>query len=38
MDIVLASAFVILIVGGVVSYSIATASGRPAETRRRRPF
>jgi formate hydrogenlyase subunit 3/multisubunit Na+/H+ antiporter MnhD subunit len=40
MDIVLAWALVILIVGCVVGYSVraTTASTRPAEPRRRRPF
>jgi hypothetical protein len=40
MDIVLASVLVLLIVGCVVGYSVRaeTASDRPAEPRRRRPF
>jgi len=40
MDIMLASALVLLIVGCVVGYSVRaeTASDRPAEPRRRRPF
>jgi ribose 5-phosphate isomerase RpiB len=38
MEIVLASAVAVVIVGCVVGYGMTIAADRPAEPRRRRPF